>query len=251
MRTLIAAAVIATSLVSAPARAAELKVLATGASKAVVTELAGLFGTASGHIVTITTDTAGGVAKRVEADEPFEVTIATRAVVDNLISKGKLATGSRADIASTSIGVAVKTGAPRPDISTIAAFKQMLIDAKTIAFVDPASGGTSGIYIAGVIDKMGLTETLRPKLRLQAGGYVAERVAKGEAEVVIHQISEILPVKGVTLIGGLPAEIQSVTTYSGGLAPTATDAGKAFLAFLIGAEAGPIIAAAGMEKPKP
>ena len=251
MRKLIALLAVTVGLLSSSANAAEIKVLATGASKAVVTELASRFGKSSGHTVTITTDTAGGVAKRVETGEPFEVAVATRGVVDTLITKGKLAAGSRVDIASTSIGVAVKEGAPKPDISTVAAFKQLLLDAKTIAYVDPASGGTSGIYIAGVIDKMGLTETLKPKLRLQAGGYVAERVAKGEAEVVIHQVSEILPVKGVTLVGGLPAEIQSVTTYSGGLAPTATEAGKAFLAFLTGPDAAPVIAAAGMEKPKP
>lgn len=251
MRLSFAALAVVAALLPASAGADEVKVLAAGATKAVVTELAGLFAKSSGHIPTITTDTAGGIAKRVEAGEPFEVAIATLPVVDSLITKGKLAGGSRANIASSLIGVAIKTGAPRPDISTVAAFKQMLIDAKTVAYVDPASGGTSGIYIAGVIDQMGLTEALKPKLRLQAGGYVAERVAKGDAEVVIHQISEILPVKGVTLIGGLPAEIQIVTTYSGGLAPNASAAGKAFLAFLMGDEAGPIIAAAGMEKPKP
>lgn len=251
MRNLFVVLAVAAALLPASARAAEVKVLATGASKAVVTELASRFGKASGHTVTITTDTAGGVAKRVEAGEPFEVAVATRGVVDTLVTKGKLAAASRADIASTSIGIAVKEGTPKPDISTVAAFKQLLLNAKTIAYVDPASGGTSGIYIAGVIDKLGLTEMLKPKLRLQAGGYVAELVAKGDAEVVIHQVSEILPVKGVTLVGGLPAEIQSVTTYSGGLAPAASDAGKAFLAFLTGPDAAAVIAAAGMEKPKP
>ncbi len=251
MRNLFVVLAVAAALLPSSARAAEIKVLATGASKAVVTELAGRFGKASGHTVIITTDTAGGVAKRVEAGEPFEVAVATRGVVDALVGKGKLAAGSRADIASTSIGIAVKEGAPKPDISTVAAFKRLLLDAKSVAYVDPASGGTSGIYIAGVIDKLGLTEMLKPKLRLQAGGYVAELVAKGDAEVVIHQVSEILPVKGVTLVGGLPAEIQSVTTYSGGLAPAASDAGKAFLAFLIGPDAAAVIAAAGMDKPKP
>ncbi len=229
--------------------AAEIRVLATGASKAIVLTLAEKFQTQTGHTIRIEADTAGGVAKRVEGGEAADVVIATRGVVDALIAKGKLAQGSRVDIASTSIGIAIKQGAPKPDISTVEAFKQTLLNAKTITYVDPASGGTSGIYIAGVLEKMGLTEALKPKLRLKAGGYVAELVAKGEAEIAIHQISEILPVKGVEMIGGLPKEIQSVTVYSGGLPVKAGDPGKAFLAFLTGAEAGPVLKAAGMEKP--
>ncbi len=249
LRSMLLAGFAAAALLTG-AQAAEIKVFSTGASKAIVQALADGFAARTGHTLVITSDTAGGVARRVEAGEPFEVAIATRGVVDQLIGKGKLATGSRADIASTSIGIAVKEGAPQPDISTVDAFKAMLINAKTVAYVDPASGGTSGIYIAGVIDKMGLTETLKPKLRLQAGGYVAERVAKGEAEVVIHQISEILPVKGVTLIGGLPKEIQLVTTYSGGLAPNASEPAKAFLAHLVGPDADAVLKSAGMDKPK-
>lgn len=230
--------------------AAEIKVFSTGASKAIVQALADSYKAKTGHTLVITSDTAGGVARRVEAGEAFEVAIATKIVVDQLIGKGKLATGSRADIAGTSIGIAVKEGAPKPDISTLEAFKATLLAAKTVAYVDPASGGTSGIYIAAQIEKMGLTEALKPKLRLQSGGYVAEKVARGEAEIVIHQVSEILPVKGVTLIGGLPKEIQLVTTYSGGLAPNATEPAKAFLSHLVGPDADAVLKAAGMEKPK-
>lgn len=232
------------------AHSAELKVFSTGASKEIIQKLADSFAAKTGHKITITSDTAGGVARRVEAGEPFEVAIATRQVVDRLIAAGKLAAGTRADIASTAIGIAVKEGAPKPDISSVEAFKTMLKNAKTIAYVDPASGGTSGIYLAGVIDKMGLTEEMKPKLRLQSGGYVAERVAKGEAEIVLHQISEILPVKGVTLIGGLPPEIQLITTYSGGLAPNASDVAKAFHAHLTGPDSDAIVKGAGMEKLK-
>ena len=151
------------------ADAAEIKVFSTGASKAIVQALADGFKAKTGHTLVITSDTAGGVAKRVEAGEAFEVAVATKIVVDQLIGKGKLATGSRADIASTSIGIAVKEGAPKPDISTLEAFKATLLAAKTVAYVDPASGGTSGIYIAAQIEKMGLTEALKPKLRLHDG----------------------------------------------------------------------------------
>ncbi len=230
--------------------AAEIKVLATGATKSVVQTLADGFRQKTGNVILITPDTAGGVAKRVEAGEPAEVVIATRGVVDALIVKGKLVAGTRADIASTSIGVAVKSGAPKPDISSVEAFKQTLLAAKSITYVDPAAGGTSGIYIAGLIEKLGLTNALKPKLKLKAGGYVAELVANGEAEIAIHQISEILPVKGVELVGGLPMEIQSVTVYSGAITPSATEPGKQFLSWLTGPEAAAALKTAGMDQPK-
>ncbi|MCZ8262059.1 MAG: substrate-binding domain-containing protein [Beijerinckiaceae bacterium] len=242
--------VMAGLLAAAPALAAEIRIFSTGASKAIIEQLSASFEKKTGHKVIITSDTAGGVARRVEAGEPFEVAVATGSVVNALIEKGKLAPGSRIDIASTSIGVGVKEGAPKPDISTVDAIKKLLIEAKTISYVDPASGGTSGIYFAKLIDQWGLTEQLKPKLRLQAGGYVAERVAKGESEVVFHQISEIIPVKGVTLLGGLPPEIQLVTTYSGGLAPNASDVAKALHAHFIGPDAEAIIKGAGMVQPK-
>lgn len=235
---------------ASPLAAAEIRIFSTGASKAIIEKLAASFEAKTGHKVIITSDTAGGVARRVEAGEPFEVAVATGAVVNQLIEKGKLAPGSRIDIASTAIGVGVKEGAPKPDISTVDAIKKLLVEAKTISYVDPASGGTSGIYFARLIDQWGLTEQMKPKLRLQAGGYVAERVAKGESEVVFHQISEIIPVKGVTLLGGLPAEIQLVTTYSGGLTPNASEAAKALHAHFVGPDSDAIIKAAGMDKPK-
>ena len=233
-----------------PVKADEIRVLATGATKSVVTSLGEAFRQRSGHAIVLDVDTAGGVQKRIEGGAVYPVVIATRGVIDGLSDKGKLVKGSRVDIASTSIGVAVKDGAPKPDISTVDAFKKTLLDAKTIAYVDPASGGTSGIYIAKVLDTLGLTDALKPKLRLKAGGYVAELVASGEAEIAIHQISEILPVKGVTMIGELPKEIQSVTVYSGAVMPGASEAARAFLAFATGSEAAVLVVKSGMVQPK-
>lgn len=238
------------AMVSA-ASAAEIRVLAAGATKAIVEKLGETFKVRTGHTLVIASDTAGGVAKRLEGGESVDIATATRGVIDGLIGKEKLAKGSRADLAVSLIGIAVKEGAPKPDISTLEAFKATLGAAKTVAYVDPASGGTSGIYLASVFEKLGMTDMLKPKLRLQAGGYVAEKVARGEAEIVLHQVSEILPVKGVTLIGVLPAEIQLVTTYSAGLSPGASDAAKAFLAFLAGPEGDGVITAAGLNRPKP
>ena len=232
------------------ARADEIRLLAAGATKSLLTGLNAQFSKKTGHTILMTNDTAGGVTRRIDAGETYDIIISSRQQIEAVIAKGKLQPGSRSDMASSVVGIAVKEGAPRPDIGSVDAFKAMLIAAKTVAYVDPASGGTSGIYIAGVIDKLGLTEIMKPKLRLQAGGYVAELVAKGEAEIAIHQVSEILPVKGVVLIGELPAEIQSVTTYSGALPPSATPAASALLAFLTGDEARPAIEKAGMKPPK-
>jgi molybdate transport system substrate-binding protein len=147
--------------------------------------------------------------------------------------------------------VAVKEGAPAPDISTVEAFKQALLAAKSVAYIDPKAGGSSGIYFDGLIDRLGIGAEVRAKARLKAGGYVADLVASGEAELAVHQISEILPVKGVRLVGPLPAPVQNATVYSAGLSAAAKDpaAAKALLDHLIGPSAGAVLNAKGMEKP--
>ena len=245
----ILAACVPAHLATQAANAVEIRLLAAGATKSLLTGINAQFSSQTGHTIVMTNETAGGVTKRIEAGETYDAIISSRTQLDGLIAKGKLPQGSRVDIASSVIGVAVKDGAPSPDLSSVETFKQMLLNAKTVAYVDPASGGTSGIYIAGVIDKMGLTETMKPKLRLQAGGYVAELVAKGEAEIAIHQVSEILPVKGVRLVGELPPAIQSVTVYAGALPAGSSDAARAYLDYVTGAAATPFIAKAGMKTP--
>jgi molybdate transport system substrate-binding protein len=234
------------------AQAVDINVIAAGATKAVVQALAVQFEASSGHRVVLVTDTAGGVSRRVEQGEAADVVVATPAVIDTLVQNGKIQFGSRIDVARTRIGVAVREGAPRPDISSVEAVRKLLLSASSIAYVDPASGGSSGIYFAGLLERMGLAEAMRPKTRLKAGGYVAELVANGEAEVAFHQISEIVPVRGVTLVGPLPEEIQSTTTYSAGLAAVAhePEAARAFMEFLASPTSVPVLMAAGMEPAK-
>ena len=145
----------------------------------------------------------------------------------------------------------VKEGAPKPDIATVEAFKRALLAAKTVAYIDPASGGSSGIYFDALLGKLGIADQIRPKAKLKRGGHVADLVASGEAELGVHQISEIIPVAGVTLVGPLPSDIQNFTTYTGAVGATARDpqAAKAFLEMLAGPAAAPMLKSRGMERP--
>jgi molybdate transport system substrate-binding protein len=143
----------------------------------------------------------------------------------------------------------VKEGAPKPDISSVDAFKKTLLAAKSVAYIDPAAGGSSGIYVAGLLDKLGIAADVKPKAKLIPGGAVAEHIARGEAEIGIHQISEILPVKGITLIGPLPADIQNYTVYAAGLGANGkeSEAAKALLKTLSGPGAADVLKSKGME----
>ena len=238
-------------LPAAPAVSAEIKVLTAGAMKSVVLALQGGFEAESGHRLVIDNDTAGGLTRRIEAGEAFDMAIITPNAIDGLIGKGKIVAGSRVPVAKVGVGVAVKEGAAKPDLSSVDAFKRALLSANTVAYIDPASGGSSGIYVAGLLRKLGIADAIKPKERLQAGGYVAEKVAKGEAEIAIHQISEILPVKGVTLAGPLPEEIQNYTVYAAGLSSAARDpkAAQAWIDYLTGPAASAAIEARGMSRP--
>ena len=234
-----------------PAASADIKVLTAGAMKSVVLALRGDSEAASGPRLVIDNDTAGGLLKRIEAGETFDMAIITPNAIDTLVKSGKVVDGSRVAVAKVGVGVAVKEGAPKPDLSSVDTFKRALLAAKTVAYIDPASGGSSGIYVAGLLKKRGMAEEIKPKERLQAGGYVAEKVANGEAEIAIHQISEILPVKGVVLAGPLPEEIQNYTVYAAGLSATSGDAkaAQAWIDYLKSQAATAVIESRGMSKP--
>jgi len=231
------------------AAGAEIKVLTAGAFKQVLLALVPDFERATGHKVTVQNDTVGALTKRIAGGEVFDLAVLTPKAVDDLSKEGKFVAGSRANLARVGVGVVVKDGAPKPDIGSVAAFKQALLAAKSVVYIDPAAGGSSGIYVAGLLDKLGIAAEVKPKAKLIPGGAVAEHVAKGEAELGIHQISEILPVKGVTLVGPLPAEIQNYTVYAAGLGAQAKegDAAKALLKTLTSPAAAEVLKSKGME----
>jgi len=238
-------------LICTSAQAAELRILTTGAMKAVVLELVPLFEKETGHKVVVDNDTAGGVSRRIDAGEAFDAVVNTPAGLSALESKGKVVGGSRANVARVGVGVVVKEGAPAPDLSTVDAFKRALLAAKSVAYIDPASGGSSGIYLAGLFDKLGIAAEIKPKAKLKQGGYVAELIASSEAELGLHQISEILPVKGVKLVGPLPAEIQNYTIYAAAVVTDAKqpEAARALIKLLTGPAADSVLKARGMERP--
>jgi molybdate transport system substrate-binding protein len=246
MPSIIAAGLV---LATAPAFAAEFRVMTTGAPKHVVEAVADKFAAETGHKAVFIQGTAGGVLRRIGAGEPADVVVATPQVLDTLTASGKIVPGTRVDFATTGVGVGIKDGLPMPDISTVDAIKKLVMEAPSIALPDPKAGGTSALYIEGMFKRLGLSEIVNAKAKLKAGGYAADLVASGDAVIVFHQMSEIKPVKGVTLIGPLPAPIQLVTTYSAALSASAAapEEAKAFMA-AVGGPAGRAAAeAAGMD----
>lgn len=236
-----------------PATAAEVKVLTSGAFRPVVLALAPEFEQQmGGDTVTVATDTAGGVLRRAEAGEAFDVVVLTPAGLAELAAKGKVAAGTAMDLARVGIGAAVKAGAPRPDIGSVDAFRRALLEAPSVAYIDPATGGSSGIYIAQLLQRLGIADAVRAKTVLVPGGLVAERVARGEAAIGLQQISELLAVPGVALVGPLPAEVQIYTVYAGGIgAAQQTEAARKLLTLLAGDGARRVLAEKGMEPPGP
>jgi molybdate transport system substrate-binding protein len=237
--------------VALSASAAELKVLTAGAFKPIVMSLAPAFEQRTGHKLVVDNDTAGALAKRIADGETFDVVVLTPAAIEQLTQAGKVAAGSSARLARVAIGVAVKKGAPAPDIASVEAFQRALIAARAVAYIDPAAGGSSGVYLTQLFEKMGIAPQIKAKAVLVPGGLVAQRLVSGEADIAIHQISEILAVPGAMLVGPIPAEIQNYTVYAGGVAATAHDpaAARAFMALLGSAEARAVLKDKGMEAP--
>lgn len=233
----------------AAAAAAEIKVLTGGAFKQVVLAVVPAFEQQTGHKVVVDNDTAGALKKRIEGGETFDVAVITPGVINDLATAGKITAGSRVNLARVGVGVMVKEGAPKPDVSTVDAFKDALLKAKTVAYIDPASGGSSGIYLDKLFERLGIAEQVRAKAKLKRGGYVADLIVSGDAELGLHQISEIVPVKSVTLVAPLPKEIQNYTTYAAGLSATSSnkDAAQALIKAFASPAAAAVLKEKGME----
>lgn len=237
VRTIGNAAVAAVLLLTATTgsvRAAELTVWSGGAVKSAVSEAIGDFSKASG--VNVSSDFApmGTLSKKLAADAgATDVVILSAEVMGQAVKQGWVQEPSIIEFGSVGIGVAVNANAPSPDISTTAALKATLLAAKSIVMVDPTTG-TSGKHLADVFQRLGIADALRARTTYLAGGYVVEPVGRGEIELGLHQITEILPVKGIKLVGPLPPELQKVTIYQAAIAakPKNMEAAQAFLVYL-------------------
>jgi molybdate transport system substrate-binding protein len=194
--------------------------------------------------------TSGAVADRIQKGEAVDVTIVTRSQIETLQMQGRVMANSRADIAKVGIGVFVRRGGSKPDISSVDAFKRSLLAAKSIAYIDPASGGASGIYLAALVERLGIVAEMKPKTKLGApGGPLYEMVARGDAEIGFNQISEIVAQPSVELIGPLPATIQNYTLFAAGIVSSSkqVDVGSALIGFLSSPAASAVLTAKGFE----
>ncbi|OIQ75329.1 bacterial extracellular solute-binding protein [mine drainage metagenome] len=249
-RTL-ALGIAATLWLSGTASAAEVRVMISGGLSAAYNALVPEFERATGHKV-ITAygpsmgTTINAIPVRLERGEPADVLILVGYALGDLIKQGKVVSDSRVDLVKSPIGVAVKSGAPKPDISSPEALKRALLAAKTVAYSDSASG----VYISTeMFKKLGIMEEMRGKARQIPATPVAEIVARGDAELGFQQISELKPVAGIDIVGPLPDELQKVTVFSAGIASVSKepDAGRALIKFLASPAARDTIVKSGLE----
>lgn len=232
------------------ATAAEIKLLSAVALHPAVDALIPDFEKSSGHKVTVAYGTAGGVAERVQKGEPADLVISAAPRIDQLQKQGKVVAGDRHIIAKVGVGAFVRKGAAKPDISSADAFKRSMLAAKSIAYPDPAGGGASGIYVASLLERLGIAGEMKPKTRLlPPTEALYGSVATGDVEIGFNQISEILAQPTVELAGPLPSAIQNYTQFAPGIVTggSQADAAKALVAFLSSPPAQAVLKAKGFE----
>jgi molybdate transport system substrate-binding protein len=224
---------------------AEIKVLSSIATREAYLELVPQFERSTSHKVTTTWAGTTDIMKRMAAGETYDLVMISRKELDELIRQGKIVAGSRIDLATCGIGVAVRAGAPRPDIGSAEALKRALLAAKTVGY----TSGPSGVYMAGLIERMGIAAEVAPKHRsVPSGGTIGTIVAGGEAEIGFQQISELVHIDGIDYVGPLPAQVQHITVFSAGIHSAASnaDGARALVQFLAAPTARSIYAKHGL-----
>ena len=230
----------------------EVKALATTAMKTVFEELAPELQRATGYRVTASFGPSVLIEKRVADGEEADMAVLTTSAAHDMVTRGKVLEGSLIDIARSSLGVAVAQGAPLPDISSVEAFKRALLAAKTVAVSKPVGGGLSGTHMAKVFRQLGIAEVMAAKTTYGAGGpggLVGLIIRRGEAEIGVQQIAELLGVSGIQFVGPLPMELQSITPFTAAIPTTAKnpEAGRKLIECLVTPAAKRVIAAKGLE----
>jgi molybdate transport system substrate-binding protein len=242
----IVAAVLVSLLWSTAAGAAELKVIATNAIEGAYKELVPMFEKASGHKVTTVYTGTLDAQKRLASGEVYDIVIMASNAIDDLIKAGTLAPGSRVDLATSGVAVAVRAGAPKPDIRSTESLKKALLGAKSIGI----SSGPSGVYLTGLFQRLGIADQIKPKLKQTPSGVmVGSLLTSGQAEIGFQQESELAHYPGIDYVGPIPADIQNVTVFSGGLQVGAEspDAARAWIAFLTSAQAAQVFRSKSMQ----
>lgn len=247
MRTIWAAmaAVGLIGLMPQPSHAAEIKAFITGAARGAYSEIVPKFERATGHKVVSQFDLPPKLLVKVDAGEPFDVLVLSYDV-DGLVKKGTLAAGSRTVLGQTGVGVAIRKGSPKPDFSTVDAFKRSLLNAKSIA---TSGEGSSGRYVVTLLERLGIADQVKPKIKSGGPGRSGELLSQGEVDFVVSGLPPLVGVPNVEWLGYLPAEIQSWVIFSGGIGSAAKEAaaGRALLDFLTTPESVAVWKAHGLE----
>jgi molybdate transport system substrate-binding protein len=232
------------------ARMAELTIYSSIGVRSAAEELFRQFGKTSGHALAVTWGTAPMLVKRIETGETADVLILSRAGIDALSKQGKIVPGSDVTLAGSGVAIAVKGGAPKPDISTPEALKATLLKARAIAYSEPSAGGASGVYFAKLLERMGIAEQMKPKTKYPpAGGFSAALLMTGEAELAVQQKPELLHVAGTEIVGFLPGDLNMVTQFAAGIMPECknTGAAKALIKMLQLPEAAAVFQSKGFD----
>ena len=248
-RLLLSAVAIITVWSSDLGRAAEVTLIAPGGIRAAVEQMIPDFERATGHKVKATFGSGGGTKERVIKGEPFDVPV-VQLPLEPVIASGHVVAASETPLATVSVGVAVRTGAPKPDISTADAVKRLLLGSKAIAYPNAASGAAAGVSFNETLEKLGITEVMKPKIKVAQGGRGAmELLAKGEVDIGLTFISEIITEPGVEVVGPLPRDISTPTVLVGFVSAHSKEpeAAKALVRYLSSPEAAAVYKERGMQ----
>jgi molybdate transport system substrate-binding protein len=229
------------------AEAAHIRIFTTRAIMTVLEKIGPEFERTTGHTLDITTDIAIRMVRRIEAHEPFDFLVASPSQMDKLVRQGEIAAETRTNLVRSGIGIEVRADAPKPDISSVEAFKRALLNAKSVGYLKE---GQSGVYLATLLERLGIAEAIAAKTTRPDTDIVSELVAKGEIELGMVVITQIMTTPGVELVGPLPPEIQSYITFAAGVSANAKtpEAARDLLKYLRGPAALPVITAQGMER---
>jgi molybdate transport system substrate-binding protein len=229
-----------------------LVVFSTIGVRSAAEQLFAQFDKASGHTLAVTWGTAPMLVKRIEDGDTADVVVLSRAGIDALQKQGRIAPGTDTALASSGVGIAVKAGAPKPDISTPEALKRALLNAKSIAYSEPSAGGASGVYFAKLLERMGIAEQMKPKTKYPPpGGFSANLLMTGEAELAVQQKPELLHVAGAEVIGLLPGDLNVITEFAAAIMAAGKNAALATAAIkmLKSPEAAAVFRAKGLDTP--